>query len=62
MIETLTIPEVCAILRIGERTVYELCRTGMLAVRDFDFGQPGFAQTSSTYSLATWLALGGPPA
>jgi excisionase family DNA binding protein len=30
MIETLTIPEVCAILRIGERTAHELCRTGQL--------------------------------
>ncbi len=30
-------------------------------VRDFDFGQPGFAQTSSTYSLATLLARGGVP-
>lgn len=30
MIETLTIAEVCAILRIGDRTAYELCRTGML--------------------------------
>jgi hypothetical protein len=30
-------------------------------VRDFDFGQPGFAQTSSTYSLASLLARGGPP-
>ena len=26
----LTIPEVCAKLRIGERTAYELCRTGQL--------------------------------
>jgi len=30
MIEPLTIPEVCAILRIGARTAYELCRTGQL--------------------------------
>jgi len=30
-------------------------------VRDFDFGQPGFAQTSSTYSLASLLASGGNP-
>ena len=27
-------------------------------VQDFDFGQPGFAQTSSTYSLASLLANG----
>lgn len=27
----------------------------------FDFGQPGFAQTSSTYSLGSMLAHGGPP-
>ncbi len=30
MIGTLTIAEVCAILRIGDRTAYELCRTGRL--------------------------------
>jgi hypothetical protein len=30
-------------------------------VRRFDFGQPGFAQTRSTFSLATLLAQGGPP-
>ena len=30
-------------------------------VQDFDFGQPGFAQTSSTYSLASLLANGGTP-
>lgn len=31
-------------------------------VQGFDFGQPGFAQTSSTYSLNSLLAHGGPPA
>jgi superfamily II DNA or RNA helicase len=30
-------------------------------VRRFDYGQPGFAQTSSTYSLASLLEHGGPP-
>ena len=30
-------------------------------VRDFDFGQPGFAQTSSTYSLTSLLTNGGSP-
>ena len=30
-------------------------------VRGFDFGQPSFAQTSSTYSLSKLLAHGGPP-
>ena len=30
-------------------------------VRGFDFGQPGFAQTGSTYSLASLLAQGGNP-
>ncbi len=30
-------------------------------VRDFDFGQPGFAQTSAAYSLSALLAHGGPP-
>jgi len=29
-IEFLTIPEACEILRLGERTVYELCRQGRL--------------------------------
>ena len=28
-------------------------------IRDYDFGQPGFAQTSSTYPLGTLLAHGG---
>jgi len=31
-------------------------------IRGFDWGQPGFAQTSSTYSLASLLAAGGSPA
>jgi len=30
-------------------------------VQGFDFGQPGFAQTSSTYSLGSLLARGGMP-
>ena len=30
MAQFLTLPEVCALLRIGERTAYELCRTGQL--------------------------------
>ena len=30
-------------------------------VRDFDFGAPGFAQTSATFSLSTLLKYGGPP-
>ena len=35
-----------------ERVVY---------VRDFDFGQPGFAQTSASYSLSSLLERGGDP-
>lgn len=31
-------------------------------VKDFDFGQPAFAQTSATYSLDALLKAGGPPA
>ena len=31
-------------------------------VRDFDFGQPGFAQDSSSYNLKTLLQRGGDPA
>jgi superfamily II DNA or RNA helicase len=30
-------------------------------VTEFDWGQPGFAQTHSTYSLAALLSRGGPP-
>ena len=30
-------------------------------IRGFDFGQPGFAQTASTYSLSSLLARGGVP-
>ncbi|MCY1060709.1 helicase-related protein [Nannocystis sp. SCPEA4] len=30
-------------------------------VTNFDWGQPGFAQTTSTYHLKTMLAQGGPP-
>ena len=30
MAEFLTIKEVCTLLKIGERTVYDLCRTGRL--------------------------------
>jgi SNF2 family DNA or RNA helicase len=30
-------------------------------VTDYDFGQPGFAQTSATFSLASLLGRGGPP-
>ncbi len=30
-------------------------------VRGFDFGEPGFAQTSASYKLATILTHGGPP-
>ncbi len=31
MTEFLTIPEVCDLLRLSERTVYDLCRSGTLA-------------------------------
>ncbi len=30
-------------------------------VRDFDFGQPGFAQTCASFNLGTLLQHGGPP-
>ena len=30
-------------------------------VRDFDFGEPGFAQIGSSYGLSTLLQHGGPP-
>lgn len=31
MTEFLTLPEVCEILRISERTAYDLCRKGQIA-------------------------------
>lgn len=57
MIELLTIREVCAILRIGERTVYELCRAGRL---------PGAIKVGGQWRvhrerLLNWVEHGGEP-
>ncbi len=30
-------------------------------IRDFDFGEPGFAQTAASFNLATLLKHGGAP-
>ena len=33
----------------------------LIYVRNFDYGQPGFAQTSAAYSLASLIDHGAPP-
>jgi hypothetical protein len=35
--------------------------TEVVYVRDFDYGQPGFAQTAASYNLHTLLQYGGLP-
>ena len=53
--EYLTIREVCALLKIGERTIYQLCRTGKLG---------GAAKVGNQWrvdktELLAWLRAGG---
>ena len=55
MPEYLTIDEVCELLQLGKRTVYELARTGRL---------PGAAKIGGQWrvnraKLAAWLEAGG---
>ena len=55
MSEYLTIDEVCALLKLGKRTVYDLCREGKL---------PGAAKIGNQWrvnrqQLDEWLAAGG---
>lgn len=55
MKEYLTIPEAASLLRLGERTTYELARTGRL---------PGVAKIAGKWlihreRLLTWLEEGG---
>ncbi len=55
MAEYLTIKEVCELLQIGERTVYQFCRTGKLR---------GAAKVGNQWrvhrpELESWLAAGG---
>jgi excisionase family DNA binding protein len=53
--EYLTIEEVCVLLKLGKRTVYELARTGRL---------PGAAKVGGQWrvnreTLTAWLEAGG---
>lgn len=55
MPEYMTIPEVCEFLRLGERTVYEMCREGEL---------PGAVKVGNQWrvdqeKLRAWLEQGG---
>ena len=55
MVELLTIKEVCKILRLGERTVYQLCRDGRL---------PGTVKVGGKWrvdrlALEKWIRTGG---
>ena len=58
MADFLTIKEVCDILRIGERTAYELCRTSQLggAVR------VGGQWRIEKIAFEAWVKRGGGPA
>ena len=57
MADFLTIKEVCDILRIGERTAYELCRTSQLggAVR------VGGQWRIEKIAFEAWVKRGGGP-
>ena len=55
MDQYLTIQEVCALLRLSERTIYRMCREGDL---------PGAAKVGGSWrvrraNLEAWLAAGG---
>jgi hypothetical protein len=49
-------------LRLALVLVAQKLRAAVVYVRDFDHGQPGFAQTTASYHLNTPLYDGGPPA
>ena len=55
MAEYLTIKEVCELLKIGERTVYQLCRTGKLG----GAAKVGNQWRMEKQELLTWLKAGG---
>lgn len=55
MPDFITIKEVCALLNLGERTVYDLCRQGKLAGAAKIGGQWRVDQDK----LLAWLAEGG---
>lgn len=53
--DLMTIPEVAELLRLAERTVYDMCRTGKL---------PGIAKIGGKWrierqKLTAWIANGG---
>jgi excisionase family DNA binding protein len=58
MADFLTIKEVCDILRIGERTAYELCRTSQLGGAVRVGGQWRIERTA----FEAWAKRGGGPA
>ncbi len=47
--------------RLALVLVAQASATELVYVRDFDYGQPGFAQTAASYNLHTLLQYGGPP-
>ena len=51
----LTIKEVCALLRLGERTVYDLCRQGKLV----GAAKVGGQWRVNRHKLMAWLEAGG---
>ena len=55
MAEYLTIKEVCELLKIGERTVYHLCRTGKLG----GAAKVGNQWRVEKQELLAWLKAGG---
>jgi excisionase family DNA binding protein len=57
MADFLTIKEVCEILRIGERTAYELCRTAQLGGAVRVGGQWRIEKTA----FEAWVKRGGGP-
>lgn len=54
----LTLREVCDLLRIGERTAYELCRTAQLGAAVKVGGQWRIERTA----FEAWVRQGGGPA
>ncbi len=58
MSDVLTVKEVCEILRIGERTVYELCRSSQLGGAVRAGGQWRIEKTASE----AWAMRGCGPA
>ena len=55
MADFLTIKEVCVLLRLGERTVYDLCRQGKLV----GAAKIGGQWRINKDTLMAWLEAGG---